>query len=75
MDRISRCSQAPEESSLGPPAFQLFADVVLLASSGQDLQHVLGRLVETISTWKTEVMVLHQKKMPFPLWVGGEVEA
>ncbi|KAI3373194.1 hypothetical protein L3Q82_006510 [Scortum barcoo] len=46
MDRISRCSQGPEGVWFGNHRISslLFADdVVLLASSGQDLQHVLGR--------------------------------
>ncbi|KAI3377437.1 hypothetical protein L3Q82_008415 [Scortum barcoo] len=59
----------------------LFADdVVLMASSGQDLQHVLERFaVECeaagmrISTSKSEAMVLDRKRVACPLQVGGEV--
>lgn len=52
MDGIFRCSQAPEGVQFGSnrlPALLLTADVVVLASS-QDLQHVLGRVVERTST-------------------------
>ncbi|KAI3356985.1 hypothetical protein L3Q82_003620 [Scortum barcoo] len=84
MDRISRRSQGPEGvqwfgnhriSSL------LFADdVVLLASTSQDLQHVLERFAAEceaagmrISTSKSEAMVLDRKRVACPLRVGGEV--
>ena len=83
MDRISKRSQGPEGvwfrsrwiSSL------LFADdVVLLAPSSQDLQHVLGRFAAEceaagmrISTSKSEAMVLDRKKVACPLWVWGEL--
>ncbi|KAI3365299.1 hypothetical protein L3Q82_010392 [Scortum barcoo] len=55
-------------------------DVVLLASSSQDLQHVLERFAAEceaagmrISTSKSEAMVLDRKRVACPLWVGGEV--
>ncbi|KAI3360238.1 hypothetical protein L3Q82_014551, partial [Scortum barcoo] len=59
----------------------LFADdVVLLASSSQDLQHVLERFAAEceaagmrISTSKSEAMVLDRKRVACPLQVGGEV--
>ncbi|KAI3357792.1 hypothetical protein L3Q82_016183 [Scortum barcoo] len=59
----------------------LFADdVVLMASSGQDLQHVLERFAAEceaagmrISTSKSEAMVLDRKRVACPLQVGGEV--
>ncbi|KAI3368575.1 hypothetical protein L3Q82_025585 [Scortum barcoo] len=61
----------------------LFADdVVLLASSGQDLQHVLERFAAEceaagmrISTSKSEAMVLDRKRVACPLQVqvSGEV--
>ncbi|KAI3373846.1 hypothetical protein L3Q82_022426 [Scortum barcoo] len=59
----------------------LFADdVVLLASSSQDLQHVLERFAAKceaagmrISTSKSEAMVLDQKRVACPLRVSGEV--
>ncbi|KAI3377927.1 hypothetical protein L3Q82_009055 [Scortum barcoo] len=59
----------------------LFADdVVLLASSSQDLQHVLERFAAEceaagmrISTSKSEAMVLDRKRVACPLQVSGEV--
>ncbi|KAI3359839.1 hypothetical protein L3Q82_014187 [Scortum barcoo] len=59
----------------------LFADdVVLMASSGQDLQHVLERFAAEceaagmrISTSKSEAMVLDRKRVACPLRVGGDV--
>ncbi|KAI3369153.1 hypothetical protein L3Q82_026113 [Scortum barcoo] len=59
----------------------LFADdVVLLASSSQDLQHVLERFAAEceaagmrISTSKSEAMVLDRKRVACPLRVDGEV--
>ncbi|KAI3368076.1 hypothetical protein L3Q82_026899, partial [Scortum barcoo] len=59
----------------------LFADdVVLLASSSQDLQHVLERFAAEceaagmrISTSKSKAMVLDRKRVACPLRVGGEV--
>ncbi|KAI3375645.1 hypothetical protein L3Q82_003952 [Scortum barcoo] len=55
-------------------------DVVLLASSSQDLQHVLERFAAEceaagmrISTSKSEAMVLDRKRVVCPLQVGGEV--
>ncbi|KAI3372595.1 hypothetical protein L3Q82_023066, partial [Scortum barcoo] len=57
-----------------------FDDVVLMASSGQDLQHVLERFAAEceaagmrISTSKSEAMVLDRKRVACPLQVGGEV--
>ncbi|KAI3370691.1 hypothetical protein L3Q82_007248 [Scortum barcoo] len=54
--------------------------VVLLASSNQDLQHVLGWFAAKceaagmrISTSKSEAMVLDRKRVACPLRVGGEV--
>ncbi|KAI3362614.1 hypothetical protein L3Q82_001627 [Scortum barcoo] len=54
-------------------------DVVLMASSGQDLQHVLERFAAEcevagmrISTSKSEAMVLDRKRVACPLRVGGE---
>ncbi|KAI3354038.1 hypothetical protein L3Q82_018597 [Scortum barcoo] len=56
-------------------------DVVLMASSGQDLQHVLERFAAEceaagmrISTSKSEAMVLDRKRVACPpSQVGGEV--
>ncbi|KAI3358338.1 hypothetical protein L3Q82_014781 [Scortum barcoo] len=55
-------------------------DVVLLASSSQDLQHVLERFAAEceaagmrISTSKSKAMVLDRKRVACPLRVGGEV--
>ncbi|TWW57417.1 hypothetical protein D4764_07G0001360 [Takifugu flavidus] len=55
-------------------------DVVLLASSNQDLQHVLGWVAAEceaagmrISISKFEAMVLDQKRVVCPLRVGGEI--
>ncbi|KAI3368070.1 hypothetical protein L3Q82_026885 [Scortum barcoo] len=56
-------------------------DVVLLASSSQDLQHVLGWRFAAeceaagmrISTSKSEATVLGRKRVACPLWVGGEI--
>ena len=58
----------------------LFADdVVVLAPSHQDLKHALGRFAAEceaagmrISTSKSETMILSQKRVAFPLQVGGE---
>ncbi|KAI3370271.1 hypothetical protein L3Q82_025053 [Scortum barcoo] len=83
MDRISRRSQGPEGVRFGNHRISslLFADdVVLMASSGQDLQHVLERFAAEceaagmrISTSKSEAMVLDWKRVACPLQVGGEV--
>ncbi|KAI3368351.1 hypothetical protein L3Q82_008056 [Scortum barcoo] len=83
MDRISRRSQGPEGVRFGNHRISslLFADdVVLLASSSQDLQHVLERFAAEceaagmrISTSKSEAMVLDRKRVACPLRVGGEV--
>ncbi|KAI3371490.1 hypothetical protein L3Q82_024076 [Scortum barcoo] len=84
MDRISRRSQGPEGVRFGNHRISslLFADdVVLMASSGQDLQHVLERFAAEceaagmrISTSKSEAMVLSTGKGWHALsrW-GGEV--
>ncbi|KAI3363530.1 hypothetical protein L3Q82_012136 [Scortum barcoo] len=79
----SHCRQGRRESGLGTTGFHLcfFADdVVLMASSGQDLQHVLERFAAEceaagmrISTSKSEAMVLDRKRVACPLQVGGEV--
>ncbi|KAI3355523.1 hypothetical protein L3Q82_017908 [Scortum barcoo] len=54
-------------------------DVVLMASSGQDLQHVLGQFAAEceaagmrISTSKSEAMVLDRKRVACPLQGGVE---
>ncbi|KAI3367022.1 hypothetical protein L3Q82_009655 [Scortum barcoo] len=83
MDRISRRSQGPEGVRFGNHRISslLFADdVVLLASSSQDLQRVLERFAAEceaagmrISTSKSEAMVLDRKRVACPLRVGGEV--
>lgn len=83
MDRISRRSQGPEGVWFGNHmiASLLFADdVVMLASSSQDLQCALGRFAAEceaagmrISTSKSEAMVLDRKKVVCPLRVGGEI--
>ncbi|KAI3377068.1 hypothetical protein L3Q82_000278 [Scortum barcoo] len=83
MDRISRRSQGPEGVRFGNHRISslLFADdVVLLASSSQDLQRVLERFAAEceaagmrISTSKSEAMVLDWKRVACPLRVGGEV--
>ncbi|XDV52909.1 hypothetical protein PO909_021551 [Leuciscus waleckii] len=82
MDRISRRSQGPEGVRFGDDTISslLFADdVVVLASSDQDLQHALGRFAAEceaagmrISTSKSEAMVLSRKRVACPLQVGGE---
>ncbi|KAI3353924.1 hypothetical protein L3Q82_005129 [Scortum barcoo] len=73
MDRISRRSQGPEGVRFGNHRISslLFADdVVLMASSSQDLQHVLERFAAEceaagmrISTSKSEAMVLDRKRV------------
>ncbi|KAK3570217.1 hypothetical protein QTP86_016528 [Hemibagrus guttatus] len=83
MDRISRRSQGLEGVRFGDHRISslIFADdVVLLASSGLDLQHALGRFAAEceaagmrVSTSKSEAMVLDQKKVACTLQVGGEV--
>ena len=82
LDRISRRSHGPEGVWFGSHRISslLFADdVVLLAPSGQDLQHVLRRFAAKceaagmkISTSKSEAMVLYRKKVACSLRVGGE---
>ncbi len=81
MDRISRRSQGPEGVGFGDHAISslLFADdVVVLATSDQDLQHALGRFSAEceavgmrISASKSEAMVLSRKRVACPLQVGG----
>ncbi|KAK3510218.1 hypothetical protein QTP70_030444, partial [Hemibagrus guttatus] len=83
MDRISRRSQGLEGVRFGDHRISslIFADdVVLLASSGLDLQHALGRFAAEceaagmrVSTSKSEAMVLDWKKVACTLQVGGEV--
>ncbi|KAI3357751.1 hypothetical protein L3Q82_016156 [Scortum barcoo] len=77
--------RAGGKSGLGTTGFHLcfllFADdVVLMASSGQDLQHVLERFAAEceaagmrISTSKSKAMVFDRKRVACPLRVGGEV--
>ncbi|KAK3516854.1 hypothetical protein QTP70_027075 [Hemibagrus guttatus] len=83
MDRISRRSQGLEGVRFGDHRISslIFADdVVLLASSGLDLQHALGCFAAEceaagmrVSTSKSEAMVLDRKKVACTLQVGGEV--
>ncbi|GAA6106566.1 receptor-type tyrosine-protein phosphatase F-like, partial [Tachysurus ichikawai] len=83
MDRISRRSLGPEGVRFGDHRILslLFADdVVLLASSNQDLQRALGRFAAEceaagmrISTSKSEAMVLSRKRVACSLQVGGEL--
>ena len=84
MDRISRRSHGPEGIWFGSHRISslLFVDdVVLLAPSSRDLQHVLGQFAAEceaagmmrISTSKSEAMVLDRKKVACPLRVGGEL--
>ncbi|KAK3528421.1 hypothetical protein QTP86_034238 [Hemibagrus guttatus] len=83
MDRISRRSQGLEGVRFGDHRISslIFADdVVLLASSGLDLQHALERFAAEceaagmrVSTSKSEAMVLDRKKVACTLQVGGEV--
>ena len=83
MDRISRCSQGVEGIRFGGLriASLLFADdVVLLASSGRDLQLSLDRFAAEceaagmgISASKSEAMVLSQKRVECLLRVRGGV--
>ncbi|KAK3534027.1 hypothetical protein QTP86_000639 [Hemibagrus guttatus] len=83
MDRISRRSQGLEGVGFGDHRISLliFADdVVLLVPSSLDLQHALGRFAAeckaagmTVSTSKSEAMVLDRKKVASTLQVVGEV--
>ncbi|KAK3518458.1 hypothetical protein QTP70_000645 [Hemibagrus guttatus] len=83
MDRISRRSQGLEGVRFGDHRISslIFADdVVLLAPSGLDLQHALGRFAAEceaagmrVSTSKSEAMVLDRKKVACTLQVGGEL--
>ncbi|KAI3370616.1 hypothetical protein L3Q82_007192 [Scortum barcoo] len=80
--RFLGVARGRRESGLGTTGFHLCFlqdDVVLLASSGQDLQHVLERFAAEceaagmrISTSKSEAMVLDRKRVACPL--QGEVE-
>lgn len=81
MDRISRHSWGRGVASL------LFVnDVVLMALSGCDLQHLLGWSWSAltwltkcevvgmrVSTTKYKAVVLSQKKVNSPLWVGSDL--
>uniref|UniRef100_A0A8C9SX65 ribonuclease H n=1 Tax=Scleropages formosus TaxID=113540 RepID=A0A8C9SX65_SCLFO len=83
MDRISRRGQGTEGVCFGGRRISslLFADdVVLLASSNQDLQRALERFAAEceaagmrISTSKSEAMVLSRKKVDCSLRVRGEL--
>ena len=83
MDRISRRSQVVEGFRFGDLRIKslLFADdVVLLAPSSQELQLSLEQFAAgceaagmTISTSKSEAMVLDRKRVECPLQVGEEV--
>ncbi|KAK3507789.1 hypothetical protein QTP70_000372 [Hemibagrus guttatus] len=80
MDRISRRSQGLEGVWFGDHRISslIFADdVVLLASSGLDLQGRFAAECEAagmrVSTSKSEAMVLNQKKVACTLQVGEEV--
>ncbi|KAK3529893.1 hypothetical protein QTP86_007211 [Hemibagrus guttatus] len=83
MDRISRHSQGLEGVWFGDHRISslIFADdVVLLAPSSLDLQHVLGHFAADceaagmrVSTSKLEAMVLDRKKVACTLQVEGEV--
>jgi len=81
MDRISRCSRGVEGVRFGDLSIAslLFADdVVLLASSGRDLQLSLERFAAEceavgmrVNTSKSESMVLDRKTVECPLQIGG----
>ena len=83
MDRISRCNQGLEGVWFGSHRISslLFADdVVLLAPSSQDLQHVLGWFAAEceaawmrIGTSKSNAIVLDQTKVACSHRVGGEL--
>nr|XP_049577496.1 glycine receptor subunit alpha-3 isoform X1 [Syngnathus scovelli] len=83
MDRISRRSRGVEGVRFGDLsiAFLLFADdVVLLASSGRDLQLSLERFAAEceavgmrVSTSKSKSMVLDRKRVECPLRIGDEI--
>ncbi|KAI3357002.1 hypothetical protein L3Q82_003637 [Scortum barcoo] len=83
LTRFLSVARGRRESGLGTTGFHLCFlqdDVVLMASSGQDLQHVLERFAAEceaagmrISTSKSEAMVLDRKRVACPLQVGGEV--
>ncbi|KAI3377008.1 hypothetical protein L3Q82_000235 [Scortum barcoo] len=82
ISRRSKQARGRRESGLGTTGFHLCFlqdDVVLMASSGQDLQHVLERFAAEceavagmrISTSKSEAMVLDRKRVACALsrWV------
>ncbi|XP_049595828.1 leucine-rich repeat-containing protein 57 isoform X1 [Syngnathus scovelli] len=83
MDRISRRSRGVEGVRFGDLSIAslLFADdVVLLASSGRDLQLSLERFAAEceavgmrVSTSKSESMVLDRKRVECPLRIGDEI--
>ncbi|KAL7836057.1 hypothetical protein SRHO_G00284040 [Serrasalmus rhombeus] len=83
MDRISRRSQGMEGVRFGDLRVTslLFAeDVVLLGTSGRELQLSLDRFAAEcdaagmrISTSKSEAMVLTRERVESPLWVGDEL--
>ncbi|KAI3370682.1 hypothetical protein L3Q82_007091 [Scortum barcoo] len=77
-----RAGGSPGLGTTGISSLLFADDVVLLASSSQDLQHVLEleRFAAEceaagmrISTSKSEAMVLDRKRVACPLQVGGEV--
>ena len=80
MVRISRHSHRPEWVWVGShwiSSLLLADDVVLLALSSQDLQHVLGRFAAecqaagmSISTSKSEAMVRNRKRCLAPSGLG-----
>ena len=75
MDRISRCSQGVEGFRFGNFRIGslLFADdVVLLVSSGRDLQLSLMRFAAECEV--AETIVVSQKRVECPLRVGNEDE-
>ncbi|KAI3366230.1 hypothetical protein L3Q82_010039, partial [Scortum barcoo] len=83
VDRYRQAKQAAARTVLEAKTrvWEEFDDVVLMASSGQDLQHVLEVRFAAeceaagirISTSKSEAMVLDRKRVACPLRVGGEV--
>ncbi|KAL7832830.1 hypothetical protein SRHO_G00298480 [Serrasalmus rhombeus] len=83
MDRIYRRSQGMEGVRYGDLRVTslLFADdVVLLGTSGRELQLSLDRFATDceaagmrISTSKSETMVLRRKRVESPLWVGDRL--
>ncbi|KAI3366802.1 hypothetical protein L3Q82_009465, partial [Scortum barcoo] len=74
------CVTSSNYNALNNRHYTFDDDVVLLASSSQDLQRVLERFAAEceavgmrISTSKSEAMVLDRKRVACPLRVGGEV--